>query len=488
MIVSILFRLKILVYPLLLIVGVNAIAATPTRVVVVFVDGVRYTETFGDPTGQFIPVMSQRLAPLGTVFTHFYNQGPTVTISGHASTLTGNSEVLENNGLERPHYPTLFDYAIQQGVLSSDQMFLLTAKNKLQIIGHSSHPDFNGIEGPQVAYPEIYGDDLSTFQMFKDIVDTAQPELMWVNLGLTDVYGHTGDWGLYISALEQADSLVGEIWNVLQADSNYANNTLMLVTNDHGRHSDGVLDGFVNHGDDCEGCRHLMLLALGPNVRPNHRDSTIQDLRQIASTVSWLRGISMPSTLAKAMCSVLPAQAMNLKVEHYGSTIDFKWDICEASGIHQMVLQQKFGEQYRDLVVLNLQYNSQGPIPMELRYPYSLNQFEAQDTATFRFLQVGTYNSLALASEDIYLVMPDPTLELKLNLQAAAIHKGRLEIFNIFGQRLFDLIYPGAGGDLNLDAAIAFLKQKNTRGLFIYRYRAMVNHEKLVLSGRLNIP
>ena len=49
----------------------------------------------------------------------------------------------------------------------------------------------------------------------------------------------------------------------------YADKTALFITNDHGRHANGHKDGFISHGDGCASCRHISLLALGPDFKPN---------------------------------------------------------------------------------------------------------------------------------------------------------------------------------------------------------------------------
>lgn len=48
------------------------------NVVIVIIDGARYTETFGDPNHEFIPKMAN-LAQAGTINDEFYNDGITYT-------------------------------------------------------------------------------------------------------------------------------------------------------------------------------------------------------------------------------------------------------------------------------------------------------------------------------------------------------------------------------------------------------------------------
>src|SRR5690606_15067400 len=57
--------------------------------VIVVIDGPRFSETWGHPEKKYIPRMAGELAPRGTFFADFRNEGHTRTISGHAAITTG---------------------------------------------------------------------------------------------------------------------------------------------------------------------------------------------------------------------------------------------------------------------------------------------------------------------------------------------------------------------------------------------------------------
>ncbi len=92
---------------------------------------------------------------------------------------------------------------------------------------------------------------------------------MLVNFPSTDIKGHSGIWNDYVNALTNADKLIYQLWQKIQNDPYYKNTTTLFITNDHGRHS----DGFKNHGCDCDGCEHLMLLAIGKNIPQGQKNS-----------------------------------------------------------------------------------------------------------------------------------------------------------------------------------------------------------------------
>ena len=52
------------------------------HVIVIVMDGPRYSETWGDPSHQNIPRMANDLAPIGVINEQFFSYGETFTVPG----------------------------------------------------------------------------------------------------------------------------------------------------------------------------------------------------------------------------------------------------------------------------------------------------------------------------------------------------------------------------------------------------------------------
>jgi phosphopentomutase len=107
---------------------------------------------------------------------------------------------------------------------------------------------------------------------------------------MTDKEAHSGSWDGYIAALENADSLIYLLYNKIQSDSFYKDNTTLLITNDHGRHT----DNFTNHGCDCDGCEHIMLLAIGKDFEENKVNDDLNYQIDICKTVGYIMKFKTP--------------------------------------------------------------------------------------------------------------------------------------------------------------------------------------------------
>jgi hypothetical protein len=262
--------------------------ALAQNVVIIVIDGARYTETFGADSLN-IPHIWTQLRPLGTIWTNFRNDKLTQTIPAHASIETGTWQSIENKGGERPTQPTIFEYFRKSSGAPESATTIVVGKQKLEILNYSTHPDY-GIK--YMASFSIDKNDSSVARKLKTILRQNHPKLTLVGLSSTDGAGHSGNFTNYILAIRIADSLVYDIWQALQTDSLYSNNTTLFVTNDHGRH-DSLHGGIKNHGDDCEGCRHIMLFAIGRGFPANTIVTKRRTQCDIAPTIGEL--LSFPT-------------------------------------------------------------------------------------------------------------------------------------------------------------------------------------------------
>jgi len=269
------------------------------NVILVVVDGARYTETFGaDDPSLLIPYLYNDLMPQGTLYSNFYNVGKTRTNSGHSTLLTGTWQNIANNGTERPTQPTVFEYFRKEDSSSLLENFVIAGKSKLNILTYST----DSLYGSAYMASDT-SDDLTDDEVYLNLtstMDTYNPKLIIVNFPDVDNAGHSGDWDDYLDAITNVDSLIFKLWNKIQNDSYYQNNTTLFITNDHGRHS----YDFTEHGDDCEGCQHIMLLALGERISAETIVSDTLYQVDIAPTIGNLMSFSTPN----ATGSILPIQ------------------------------------------------------------------------------------------------------------------------------------------------------------------------------------
>jgi hypothetical protein len=261
------------------------------KVVLFVIDGARYTETIGDPLHSYVPHLWNDLGPHGTFLTNFRNRGYTSTVPGHCSILTGTWQYLANDGSERPDKPTIFEYYRRDTAAPQTQAWVISGKAKLDVCAYSTHPDYGAAYGATASVGHT--SDVAVYNELISVLENHKPRLVLVCLPDVDLAGHSGVWADYLAAIVGADSLAWKTWEYLESDPFYAGQTYMFVTNDHGRHDDQH-GGFRNHGDDCEGCQHLMFLALGPNIQAGHTSDAPFSQRHVCKTVGEVLGFSTP--------------------------------------------------------------------------------------------------------------------------------------------------------------------------------------------------
>jgi len=244
------------------------------KVVFILVDGPRWTETGGDPSQSLIPCMRDSLQLFGTTFNNFYNDSFTSTNPGHCAFFSGNYENIANDGSQKMSNPSLTQLFIEKYPNSINKTWLVTTKDKLEVLKDCLHPDFAGknmcktdcgVSGLGSGYRE----DSITFKNAKNIIKTEKPDFLFVAFKQPDAAGHSGVWADYTAGITQSYQYAWELFKLLQQDSTYLNNTYFIISNDHGRHLDGWSSGFVSHGDTCLGCRHINLYIQGPGIKKN---------------------------------------------------------------------------------------------------------------------------------------------------------------------------------------------------------------------------
>ena len=275
------------------------------KVIIIVMDGARYSETFGDTSKKNIPMLAQ-MAHEGVVYSNFYNNGPTYTTAGHTAITTGIYQEINNAGNESPLLPSIFHYLNFKFHPKLSETWIICSKDKLAVLGTCQHPTWMKAYGPSVncginGLGSGYRADSSTCSIVLNVLAGFHPKLILVNFMEPDYSGHSGKWDAYVKGISSTDSLIYQIWQFIQKDTCYKNKTTLIVTNDHGRHLDGVGGGFASHGDTCAGCRHIMLFASGPDIKKGAVIDTAHGLIDIPVTAAKILGFSFHNGPGKLM-------------------------------------------------------------------------------------------------------------------------------------------------------------------------------------------
>ena len=279
------------------------------RAWLIVIDGPRRSETWDEPTRQYIPHQAKELAPQGTLYPDFRNSGFTYTNAGHGALTTGIYQQIENGGHEALDHPGLFQRYLRLTGAPAETCWLITSKDKLFILADCGDPEWQGRFlprrdcGVQVPGKTLggYRKDSATHAKVMEVIRTAPPTLMLVNYLGPDANGHGKNWPGYLASIQETDAYVAEIWATIQADARLKDTTALFITNDHGRHSPGVKDEWVSHGDECAGCRAISLVALGPDFAPGRVITRPRTQIDLAVTVARMAGLTLEGSTGQPM-------------------------------------------------------------------------------------------------------------------------------------------------------------------------------------------
>jgi len=294
-------------------------AQSDDKIMIIIIDGARYSETLGDLSKTYTPEMWE-LSKQGSVLDNFQNDNYTYTSRAIPALWCGAWTEIGSkfyNGKTSSHavLPTIFEYYRKQKNMPANECFYV-----MKYLPDLWLPSFDVDYGPDY-WPEFHSvgySDKDVAIQAQLVLDTHHPHFMLVYLADVDHSGHSGNWSEYINAIHTADSLVAVLWQKLQSDPFYKGSTTMIVTNDHGRHDDQH-DGFQGHGCGCEGCRHIEFLALGPNIKKNYKSFAYHSIPDMAVTAAYILDIE-------------PTKATGYIIQ----------EIFETTGINQDLNQQIF--------------------------------------------------------------------------------------------------------------------------------------------------
>ena len=186
-------------------------------VLLLVMDGPRWTETWGDPTHKYIPRMANDMAPQGIVSTNFRNNGPTYTNSGHTAMCTGIYQEIKNNGLEFPKHPSMFQYWLKASGKAKTAAYVIASKDKLAILTDCKNKEWKGKYRPYSdcgvnGLYSSYRGDQKTFDNTISILTADHPELALVNFQQPDSWGHANNWDKYLAGTQATDEYIYQIF------------------------------------------------------------------------------------------------------------------------------------------------------------------------------------------------------------------------------------------------------------------------------------
>ena len=132
--------------------------------------------------------------------------------------------------------------------------------------------------------------DAGTYALAKAYLPASHPRIIYIDLGDNDDFAHNGDYGDYLDAAHYDDAMFRDIWNALQNDPFYKDQTDLLAFPDHGR---GVGAQWTSHGSEVPHSDEAYLIAMGPGIPAKGEVKTAGQVyqAQYAQTIAALLGM-----------------------------------------------------------------------------------------------------------------------------------------------------------------------------------------------------
>lgn len=149
--------------------------------------------------------------------------------------------------------------------------------------------------------------DVFTHHYALAYLERVRPRVLYIGYGETDDFAHDGKYDQYLFAARRTDRFIREVWDKLQSLEGYRDNTVLLVTVDHGRGAQ-PLESWRHHSsksatasssslshyeDGIVGSEAVWIAAIGPRVREQGSIETGDDCltsNRIAATLMELLG------------------------------------------------------------------------------------------------------------------------------------------------------------------------------------------------------
>jgi hypothetical protein len=163
----------------------------------------------------------------------------------------------------------------------------------------------------QFLLPKTFGNnerpDAITYFLAKEYMKQNHPKVLQINFIETDAYAHRGLYPEYILSAHTNDRMLEDLWNYLQNDPFYKDQTTLFIANDHGR-GNNEKENWTHHSKNYPGSDQIWFAVMGPDVKPLGETQNIQVYQnQYAKTIASLLGIEFksPNKIGESITSVL---------------------------------------------------------------------------------------------------------------------------------------------------------------------------------------
>lgn len=157
-------------------------------------------------------------------------------------------------------------WATLNDIVNENRSHVLVNAGMEPLLGEQYGPKIQLLNELQYQLPDVFSGvrlDGATFQMGFEYLKTQKPRVLFLSFDETDDFGHYGSYDNYMNSVHYTDDFIRQLWEWVQSQPAYKNQTTLLVTVDHGR---GAAEGWKSHGAKVEHSDETWFAVIGPDT------------------------------------------------------------------------------------------------------------------------------------------------------------------------------------------------------------------------------
>lgn len=107
--------------------------------------------------------------------------------------------------------------------------------------------------------------DATTYFLAKEYMKENHPKVLQISFIETDAFGHQDKYDQYLESAHSCDEMLKDLWEYLQNDPFYKDQTTIFIATDHGR---GDNANWINHNAKVPNSDQIWFAVMGPNTSP----------------------------------------------------------------------------------------------------------------------------------------------------------------------------------------------------------------------------
>lgn len=299
------------------------------NMIIITLNGISNSDSIEDPRHQYIPHLYNDMLKEGTLYTNLINLNFKFHMPPVNSINTGKVFASQHREFDTPG---IFQYVRKKYNLAKTKLWFIgnwfdsMAGFKTEEYGEDTLPCQAAVSVEFVVSPELVekmnNQELNFLEYARQVNEKGvTPYFQWDTLGeyyydifrkiirefkpklihyiMADVESaHYGIFSRYIFALKRSDEKIFQIWQMIQEDPFYKDNTYLIVNVDHGR------DNYYMQHSECpleESTQRIWMYIYGPNIKKGQIIERPVYHIDIFSTAAHIMGVETHPTDGKIL-------------------------------------------------------------------------------------------------------------------------------------------------------------------------------------------